>query len=156
MFLFLGRVGDALLVVVVIFGGALVNIVQEIWAKKKLDEIALLHRPQATVIREGEELTVDPVALVVGDLLPLRPGDQILVDGQVVGEKRMEVDESLLTGESDLIPKEKGDGVYSGSFCVSGSGYYRAEKVGTATTAYQLTDRSPSLSPNADPTPARD
>lgn len=139
VFLLLGRFGDAILVVVVIFGGALVNICQEIWAKQKLDRIALLSRPKATVIREGREQHIDPKEIVVGDILPIRPGDQILVDGLVVGEGRIEVDESLLTGESDLIPKASGDSVYSGSFCVSGSVYYQAQKVGTETIAYQLT-----------------
>lgn len=137
MFL-LGRVGDGVLVVVVIFGGVLVNIYQEIWAKQKLDEIALLHRPKAIVVRDGIEHSVDPSEIVLDDVLLLRPGDQIVVDGSVVGHGRMEVDESLLTGESDLIPKVAADPVYSGSFCVSGSVCYKAEKVGTETVAYRL------------------
>ncbi|HEY9740387.1 MAG TPA: HAD-IC family P-type ATPase [Coleofasciculaceae cyanobacterium] len=134
----LGRWGDGILVVIVIFGGVLVNIYQEIWAKQKLDEIALLNRPTATVIREGKEQNIDPYEIVLGDILLLQPGDQIVVDGQVVGEGRMEVDESLLTGESDLIPKQSGESVYSGSFCVSGTACYEAEKVGIETVAYQL------------------
>jgi cation-transporting P-type ATPase E len=137
MFL-LGRMGDGVLVVVVIFGGVLVNICQEIWAKRKLDEIALLYRPKATVMRDGQEHNLDPSEIVLGDLLVLRPGDQIVVDGSVVGEGRMEVDEALLTGESDLIPKVEGDPVYSGSFCVSGTACYLAEKVGTDTVAHKL------------------
>lgn len=138
VFLLLGRFSDGILVVVVIFGGVLVNICQEIWAKQKLDQIALLHRPRATVMRDGKEQNLDPREIVVGDILPIRPGDQILVDGVVAAEGRMEVDESLLTGESDLIPKVAGDSVYSGSFCVSGSACYEAQKVGTETVAYQL------------------
>jgi cation-transporting ATPase E len=137
MFL-LGRIGDAVLVVVVIFGGVVINIYQEIWAKRKLDEIALLYRPKATVLREGVERQVDPNDIVLGDILLLHPGDQIVVDGSIVGDGRVEVDESLLTGESDSIPKVMGDPVYSGSFCVSGTACYEAEKVGTTTVAYQL------------------
>lgn len=137
MFL-LGRFSDGVLVVIVIFGGVLVNICQEIWAKQKLDEIALLHRPKATVIREGKERTVDPSEIVLGDILVVMPGDQVVVDGALVGDGRMEVDESLLTGESDLIPKVAGDPVYSGSFCVSGTACYEAEKVGTETFAFKL------------------
>ena len=137
MFL-LGRAGDGVLVVVVIFGGVLVNICQEIWAKRKLDEIALLYRPKVTVIRDRQELNVDPGEIVLGDTLLLRPGDQIVVDGAIVGDGRIEVDESLLTGESDLIPKVERDPVYSGSFCVSGTACYVAEKVGTETVAYKL------------------
>ncbi|MBD3880476.1 HAD-IC family P-type ATPase [Phormidium tenue FACHB-886] len=134
----LGRVGDAVLVVIVIFGGVLINIYQEIWAKQKLDRIALLNRPKAAVIREGRTRYVDPNEIVLGDILLAQPGDQILVDGQVVGSGRMEVDESLLTGESDLILKQAAVPVYSGSFCVSGTACYEAEKVGADTVAYKL------------------
>lgn len=136
--LLLGRVGDAILVVVIIFGGVLINIYQEIWAKQKLDEIALLHRPTATVIRHSQEHHIDPSGIVLDDILLVQPGDQIVVDGIIVGNGKIEVDESLLTGESDLIAKQAGDEVYSGSFCVSGTACYEAQKVGTNTVAYQL------------------
>jgi len=138
VFFLLGRSDDGSLVVVVIFGGCLVNICQEIWAKQKLDQIALLHRPRATVIRDGKERSITPGEIVLGDILRLEPGEQILVDGIIVGEGRVEVDESLLTGESDLIPKVAEQPVYSGSFCVSGSTCYEAQKVGTETFAYKL------------------
>lgn len=134
----LGRFSDGILVIIVIFGGVLVNIYQEIWAKQQLDRIALLNRPKAMVIRAGRERQVDPSEIVRGDILLVHPGDQIVVDGQVVGDGRMEVDESLLTGESDLIPKHAGDQVYSGSFCVSGTVCYEAQKVGSETVAYKL------------------
>jgi cation-transporting ATPase E len=138
VFILLHRPSDAVFVAVVIFSGVLIGIIQEIWAKRKLDQIALLSRPQATIIRNGEAIACDPNDIVLGDTLLLRPGDQILVDGEVIGDGRVEVDESLLTGESDLILKATGDAVYSGSFCASGSAYYRAQKVGTDTVAYQL------------------
>jgi cation-transporting ATPase E len=134
----LHRFGDAFLVVVVIFGGVLINIYQEVWAKRQLDRIALLHRPKANVIRENREYTIDLGEIVLGDILVVRPGDQILVDGVVVGEGRMDVDESLLTGESDMIPKVAGTPVYSGSFCVSGTACYEAQKVGTETVVFKL------------------
>lgn len=138
VFFLLGRSGDGFVVVIVIFGGVLVNICQEIWAKQKLDQIALLNRPTVTVIREAKQQHIDPSEIVRGDILLLQPGDQIVVDGIVVGEGRIEVDESLLTGESDLISKVNGQPVYSGSFCVSGTACYEAQKVGTETFAYQL------------------
>jgi len=138
VFFLLKRYSDGILVVVMIFGGVIVNIYQEIWAKEKLDEIALLNRPKATVIREGKEINLDPGEIVVDDLIPLRSGDQILVDGQLVGAGKVEIDEALLTGESDLIPKTEGDSVYSGSVCVSGSSCYQAQKVGKDTVAYRL------------------
>ncbi|BAS55451.1 HAD superfamily ATPase [Leptolyngbya boryana NIES-2135] len=139
VFILLQRPSDAVFVAVIIFSGVVIGIVQEIWAKQKLDEIALLNRPHATVIRNGQEVNIDPCAIVLGDVLVLRPGDQVLVDGQIVGEGRVEIDESLLTGESDLIVKVAEKPVYSGSFCVSGTACYEAQKVGADTVAYQLT-----------------
>ncbi len=91
------------------------------------------------MLRDRQEKTVDPTEIVVGDILLVHAGDQIVVDGKMVGEGRMDVDESLLTGESDLIVKRPGDPVYSGSFCVNGSGYYEAEKVGVESVANKLT-----------------
>lgn len=137
--LLLGRLGDAFLVIIVIFGGVAINIYQEIWAKQQLDKIALLHRPQATVLR-GEKLqSLDPAEIVLGDILLVQPGDRIVVDGQVVGKGNMEVDEALLTGESDSILKAAEDAVYSGSFCVSGTACYEATQVGADTFAYRMT-----------------
>jgi cation-transporting ATPase E len=134
----LKRYGDAFLVIVIVSTGVVIAIVQEIWAKRKLDKIALLSRPKATVMRDGQAQEIRPEEIVLGDLLILQAGDQILVDGQIVGEGRVEVDESLLTGESDLVPKAHGDQVFSGSHCVSGTAYFEATKVGRDTVAYRL------------------
>jgi cation-transporting P-type ATPase E len=136
--LLLRRYSDAFVVVVVIFSGICIAIAQEITAKRQLDKIALLNRPKATVIRDRELCDIDAKEIVLGDLLAVHAGDQILVDGELVGDGTVEVDESLLTGESELIIKNTGDTLYSGSFCVSGSGYYTAQKVGTETVAYKL------------------
>jgi cation-transporting P-type ATPase E len=135
----LGLYGDAVVSVGVVMMNVVVSVVQEFRAKHKLDQIALLTRPQATVIRAGQEKTIDPSEVVLGDILVVRPGDQIVVDGVVVGEGRMEIDESLLTGESDLVTKYPGDPVYSGSFCVTGSAAYEAEKVGANSFINKLT-----------------
>jgi cation-transporting ATPase E len=136
----LGQVSDALISVGVAFFNVVVGTVQEIRAKRILDRIILLTRPRASVVRDGYEHLVDPDELVVGDLLLLRPGDQVIVDGRQVSEGRLEVDESLLTGESEPVQKQQGDWLYSGSFCVSGSAYYLAEKVGAQSLAHQLTE----------------
>jgi cation-transporting ATPase E len=135
----LGRPSDVLVLAFVILLNVVINVIQEIRAKKKLDKIALLTRPKATVIREGKERNLDPAEIVVGDVLVVRPGDQVVVDGSVVGDGEIKVDESLLTGESDLIPKQAGDPVYSGSFCVSGAACYEAEKVGAESLASKMT-----------------
>lgn len=137
--IFLGQTSDAIVSVSVVSFNVLVSVVQEIRAKHTLDRIALLTRPKATVIRKWQERLIDPGEIVTGDLLVVRPGDQIVVDGPLVGTGRLEVDESLLTGESDPVSKRAGDMLYSGSFCISGSACYQAEKVGAKSVANQLT-----------------
>ncbi len=126
----IGRVSEALTTVSLILMNIVVGVVQELRAKRKLDQIALLTRPRVTVLREGAERTVDPAELVRGDVVVAHPGDQIVVDGIVVGEGKIEVDESLLTGESDHIAKRQGDHVLSGSFVVTGTALYVARRVG--------------------------
>lgn len=135
----LGRLGDALISTAVISLNVVVSVVQEIRAKRTLDTIALLARPTATVIRDGRERTVAPDELVVGDVIKIGPGDQVLVDGHIISSGRIAMDESLLTGESDLVEKAPGDEAFSGTFCVTGSGYYLAEHVGVRSLANQMT-----------------
>ena len=127
-----GRPSDALISLGVISANVLVSVVQEIRAKRTLDRIAVLTRPTAQVIRDAVPHNVLPEDLVVGDVLQVNPGDQIVLDGRVIGDGQMQVDESQLTGESNLVPKKSGDEVFSGSFCVNGSALYVAEKVGEA------------------------
>ncbi len=135
----LGRPYDAMTSVGLALVNAVISTVQELHAKRQLDRIALLARPAITLVRAGSERTADPTEIVKGDILRLRSGDQVVVDGTVVGDGAMEVDESLLTGESAVVRKREGEGLLSGSFCVSGDGYYRAEKVGRDSYANQLT-----------------
>lgn len=134
----LGRTSDALVSVGVIMINVVVSVIQEIRAKRVLDHIALITRPMAFVLRDGKEISLDPNEIVLDDILVVRPGDQIVVDGTVVNGQ-MDADESLLTGENDLVAKQPGKQVYSGSFCVNGSVYYRAEKVGAASFANEIT-----------------
>lgn len=138
MLIVLGYVGDAVISVSLIFFNSVIGIVQEVRAKRQLDQIALLNRPRVTVLREGAERVVDPSEIVLGDILAAHPGDQIVADG-TLREGKLDCDESLLTGESDHISKGPGDQVLSGSFVVSGAGYYEAEKVGADSFANKLT-----------------
>jgi len=133
-----GRPFDAIVSLGVISTNIIVGIVQEVRAKQTLDRIALLTRPKARVVRAGNVREVAPEELVVGDLIAIDAGDQVVVDGRLV-DGRLEVDESQLTGESDLVPKRPGDAVYSGSFPTSGRGRYIAETVGEASLAARIT-----------------
>ncbi len=134
----LGQVSDAVVSVSVVLLNVVVSVIQEVRAKRMLDHIALLNRPTTTVIRDGRQRTIDAQEVVVGDVLQVRPGDQMVVDGPILETERLDVDESLLTGESDLVAKQKGDRLYLGSFCVNGSALYQAEKVGAQSVAYGL------------------
>ncbi len=135
----LGRPSDALVSVGVVLFNVIIGVFQEVRAKRTLDQIALLTRPRVNVIRAGHERAVDPSEIVMGDIVVARPGDQIVVDGQVIGNGHIDVDESLLTGEANLIHKTAGDPIYSGSFCVTGSALYETQKVGAESFANQLT-----------------
>ena len=138
----LGSPSDATTTAGLVVMNVLVGVVQEVRAKRKLDHITLLTRPRVTVIRESQEHAVDASELVLGDVISIVPGDQIVCDGRVLSENHLEVDESLLTGESDYIPKQNGDTVYSGSFCVSGSALYEATQVGKNSLANTLTAKA--------------
>jgi cation-transporting P-type ATPase E len=140
----LGKFADALASGGVVVVNIILATAQEIQAKRKLDQIALLARPRVTVIRDGQEVMLDQGEVVQGDTLMLRSGDQAVVDGKRISvpgmeDKHLEMDESLLTGESDLIVKHPGDEILSGSFCVVGEGLYIAEKVGAESFAQKIT-----------------
>jgi cation-transporting P-type ATPase E len=142
LLLILGKPLDAFAVVFVIAANTVISLFQEIRAKRVMDKMAILLRPKADVLRDGELVELDPSQVVLGDVLRLEPGDQVVVDGPMVGEGRMEVDESLLTGESDLVTKHPGDDLMSGSFCMAGGGYYEAARVGLDSFANKLTAKA--------------
>jgi cation-transporting ATPase E len=114
----------------VLIANALIGIVQEYRAKRKLDQLAVLSAPKARAVRDGQmvELAVDDV--VLDDLLELRIGDQVPADGIVRSSDGLELDESLLTGESDPIVKHPDDTVMSGAIVVAGNGRFQTTAVG--------------------------
>jgi cation-transporting P-type ATPase E len=126
-----------------LFAGVLVantsiGIVQELRAKRALDRAALLVAPRARVVRGGVESPIAIDEVVEGDLVSLRPGDQVVADGRVVESLGMMMDESPLTGESVAVERGDGDRLLSGSFCVEGVGGYTVERVGADSYAAQL------------------
>ncbi len=132
-----GPVQDALFGVVLVTNTA-IGIAQEVRAKRVLDRLAVLEAPRARVRRAGtvHELPVD--AVVLDDVLELRPGDQVPADGVVLAGTGLEVDEALVSGEADPVPKQPGDRVLSGSFVVAGSGQARTTAVGADAYALRL------------------
>jgi cation-transporting ATPase E len=135
----LGEPGDGGATASLVVFNVIIGTFQEMRAKRQLEKIALLVRPTATVIRDGEQRTLDPSEVVQGDVLIVNPGDQVVVDGKVVGGERIRMDESLLTGESEAVEKAIGDTVMSGSFCMAGKVIYEAEKVGASSFINTLT-----------------
>ncbi|MGB3329550.1 MAG: HAD-IC family P-type ATPase [Thermomicrobiales bacterium] len=135
----LGEVQNAILASGLAVLTAIVGVIQEVQAKRRLDKIALLNRTKTTVIRDGVEQRVDPEQLVLGDVIVLRPGSQVPLDGQVLVAESLSMDESLLTGEADHVEKKAGEPLYSGSFCVAGSARYAVEHVGADSLASSIT-----------------
>jgi cation-transporting ATPase E len=128
---------DALFGIVLVTNSA-IGIIQELRAKRTLDRLELVAAPKVSVVRSGR-VTEQPVdRVVVDDLIDLRPGDQLVVDGVVVSSAGLEIDESLLTGEADAVHKDIDDECLSGSFVAAGSGRYRATKVGEEAYAARL------------------
>ncbi|GAA1957957.1 HAD-IC family P-type ATPase [Microbacterium deminutum] len=127
--LLLGRWQDALFGLAALFN-ALIGGYQEIRAKRALDKLALLNAPIARVRRDGAEAEIPPAAVVLDDILALRAGDQIPADAVTLHAQGLQVDESMLTGESDPVDKHPGDGLLSGSIVVSGRGSAVVQKVG--------------------------
>jgi cation-transporting ATPase E len=127
---------------VLIVANSVIGMVQEIRAKQTLDKLAIVGQAKPLVRRQSGTRAVPPREVVLDDVIELGPGDQIVVDGQIVEAENLEIDESLLTGEADPIDKNIGDAVLSGSFVVAGAGAYRATKVGPEAFAAKLADEA--------------
>ncbi|WP_028477565.1 cation-translocating P-type ATPase [Nocardia sp. CNY236] len=136
-----GSIIDGMFGLLIVANSA-VGIVQEIRAKRTLDRLAIVGQAKPTVRRGETAVEIAPGEVVLDDLIELGPGDQIVVDGVVEESTLLEVDESLLTGEADPIDKAVGATVMSGSFVVSGSGAYRATKVGRDAYAARLAEEA--------------
>jgi len=106
------------------------GMIQEFNAKRQLDRLAALSEQNVSCLRDGDWIDVPMRAVVKDEMIRIEPGDRLVVDGGIVRSDSLEMDESLLTGESDAISKAPGDDVYSGSFCTAGAGIMRASKVG--------------------------
>ena len=129
---------SAIAATAVIVLNILIATVQEIKAKRRLDKIALLMRPRVIALRDGEEKEIDQSEIVKDDVIILNAGDQALVDGELLYEEYLEMDESLLTGESHTVRKHVDDSVYSGSYCVTGKGYYKVTAFGDDSFASKM------------------
>ena len=138
LLLIMGNLVSALSATGIIIVNILISTIQEMRAKRRLDKIELLIRPKVTVIRDGVEVVIDQNDVVKDDLIVLRAGDQAMVDGVLEECRSLEMDESLLTGESSTVRKEVGQTIYSGSICVIGEGYYTVTAFGDDSYASRM------------------
>ena len=138
--LLVGSYKNAFFVCIIVIN-TLIGIAQEIRAKKTIDKLAILTARKSVVIREGQKWTVPTEELVLDDVVCLKTGDQVPADARVL-EGSVEVNESLLTGESDNLPKNVGDELFSGSFVTSGEANCQIIHVGKDNYAAQITSEA--------------
>lgn len=120
----------------------LIGIIQELRAKHTIDKLSVLAKTKAVVLRDRRLQQIDQEAIVLGDILYLRNGDQVPVDGNLLSGEGVEVDESLLTGEADRVQKTLQDKLFSGSFVTAGECFYQGTAVGKDNFAEQLTSEA--------------
>lgn len=128
-----------------IIANSAVGVIQELRAKKTLDKLRIVGESEATVIRDGAERSIPQHEVVLGDIIKLRPGDEVVVDGTVVSGS-MRVDESQLTGEADAVSKAEGAEILSGSIVNEGSALFRTDKVGDEAYAARLASQASEFS----------
>lgn len=148
--LFLGKFSDAFVYATVVLVNILVSLIQEIRAKYQLDQISSLTKPKTAVLRDSEVIEIDSKNIVLDDIIVVSSGDLIPVDG-VILEGVVDMDESLLSGESNLVTKKSGDEILSGTSVITGTVYFKATRIGSDSLANQITNRAKSYHKNLTP-----
>lgn len=125
----------------IIFINTVIGIIQEVRAKKTIDKLAILTESKTVVLREGKKWKISTEKLVVDDLIFLKAGEQVPADAKIL-EGSLEVNESLLTGEADNLPKNTGDELFSGSFVTAGQACCQIIHVGSDNYASRITSEA--------------
>jgi cation-transporting ATPase E len=147
----LGEYGDAIAVSGMALTNLFLGLIQEIRSKRHLDRLTLLTEARVRVLRDAQVQEISSGEVVRDDVLLLTAGDTVVADGQVLEARFLEVDEALLTGESEPVPRHPGESLLSGSFCVTGEGAYRAECVGRGSFTARIAAEARSYRYNASP-----
>ena len=143
-----GSIQNTLFIGTILFN-TIIAIYQELKAKKILDNIKVTDSDTVVVIRDGEKQTIKKEEIVLDDVVYISSGDSILTDLEVLKSSSLEVDESIITGESDAIIKRKDDKIMSGSIVTSGSGYAKVISVGKNSYASNLIKEASEVSDNS-------
>ncbi len=129
---------DSIGIFTVTFFNTALSIYQEYKTTRLLAKTNILKKSKAATIRDGSLTLIDRKEIVTGDILQIKKGEQVIVDGRVLESNHLEIDESLITGEPILQEKSINDNLISGSFCMYGNGYYEAVNVGEKSYASKL------------------
>lgn len=132
-----GSIENATFVVSILFN-TIIGIYQEIKAKIIVDKLKIVSTDKVTVIRDGKKEEILPTEIVLDDLLHLKAGDNLAVDARLIHSDNLEVDESIITGESDVILKKENDKLISGSIITAGDGYAKVVSINRDTYANKL------------------
>lgn len=131
-----------LMFLIILFFNTLIGTIQEIKSKRTVDKLKLLNASKIKVRRNGKVEEINPIDIVLDDVILLAPGDQIPVDGILLEDEKIQINESLLTGESFPVKKSKGDQIYGGSFVVSGANSFLATKIGNDTYIQSIENKA--------------
>lgn len=132
-----GSIQNTTFVVAIIFN-IFIGIYQEIKAKIIIDKLKIVSADKVTVVRNGEKKEIVPTEILMDDLLYLKPGDSLVVDAKVVQSDNLEVDESIITGESEVVIKKENDSLISGSIINAGYGYAKVVSINSDTYANKM------------------
>lgn len=132
-----GSIQNTTFVVAIIFN-IFIGIYQEIKAKIIIDRLKIVSADKVTVVRDGEKKEIVPTEILMDDLLYLKPGDSLVVDAKVVQSDNLEVDESIITGESEVVIKKENDSLISGSIINAGYGYAKVVSINSDTYANKM------------------
>jgi Ca2+-transporting ATPase len=149
--LFIGNVIDFVFIITIIILSAVFGFVQEYNAEKSLEKLKNYITPKALVIRNGERVQISTINIVPGDIVILSEGEYIPADGKILESHQLEIDESVLTGESIPVAKEKEDFVYSGTLISKGKGIFVVDKIGMQTKFGQIAQNLASVETDKTP-----
>ena len=143
-----GSLQNALFASTMLFN-TIIAIYQEFKSKRILEKLKVTEQDTVTVIREGKKEEIPKEKIVIDDIIYLSSGDSALVDMEVIKSSSLEVDESVITGESDAIIKRKNDKIMSGSIVTSGTAYAKVISVGKDNYASNLIKEATSINDNS-------